>query len=212
MTIRTAARVPAALIRRGRVLRPRDAEGIYAHPRPEFARLEHSGALHRLADGYYAVVPDDQVGQHWLPALDAVALGVATAGGHLDGAALMGISAARAHEALPRALNVAVVAANRHRGALVLTDRSAQVHFVRRDVARLDLQRHRTELGSGWVTTAEQTVLDLAARPDLGGVPDATREAIGALLPRCDTDLLRELARTQRKEAALRRLLTTPAT
>lgn len=211
MTARTAARVPAELVRRGRVLRPRDAEGIYAHPRPEFARLEHSGALHRLADGYYAVVPDDQIGQHWLPALDAVALGVATAGGHLDGAALMGISAARAHDALPRALNVAVVAANRHRSTLKLSDRPAQVHFVRRDVGALDLQRHRTELGSGWVTTPEQTLLDLAARPDLGGVPDATREAISALLPRCDIDLLRELARTQRKEATLRRLLSTPA-
>lgn len=208
MAGRVEARIPSALLRgRVRVLRPSDATAVYAHPRPEFARLERSGALHRLAPGYYAVVPDDAVGSRWLPELEAAALGIAVAGGDVDSAALMGLSAARVHGALPRAVNVAVVAVVRHRGVLRLTDRDAEVLFVRRDIARLDLQRHQTELVQGWVTTAEQTVLDLAARPELGGAPDEAHGALRALLPRADRTILKELAAGQRRETALRRAL-----
>jgi len=207
MPARVVARVPPTLIRRGRVLRPADAHGVYAHPRPEFQRLERAGALHRLADGHYAVVPDDRVGQAWLPDLEAAALGIARTGGHTNGAALMAISAARVHGALPRAVNVATVAVDRHRRTLQLTDRHAQVLFIRRDITALDLQRHRGELGDGWITTIEQTLLDLIARPQLGGVPDAAHDAITALLPRADTDLLRDLAQAQRRRSALDRVL-----
>ncbi|GEL24893.1 hypothetical protein PSU4_38470 [Pseudonocardia sulfidoxydans NBRC 16205] len=91
----------------------------------------------------------------------------------------------------------------RHRRTLQLTDRNATILFVRRDVTRLDVQRHRTELGQGWVTSLEQTLLDLIARPELGDVPDATHEAIGALLPRADMILLRDLATQQRRRSAL---------
>jgi hypothetical protein len=58
---------------------------------------------------------------------------------------------------------------------------------VERDVSRLDLQRSETELGSGWVTTIEQTMLALAARPTLGGI-EATdaNEATRALAVRVD--------------------------
>ena len=113
----------------------------------------------------------------------------------------------RLHGALPRAIGVAVVAVDRPRRLLRLADRDAQVLFVRRDVRRLDLQRNRTELGEGWVTTVEQAVLDLAARPGLGGAPDEAQEAVQALLPRADHDLLEGLARGQRYGAALRRAL-----
>jgi predicted nucleotidyltransferase component of viral defense system len=40
------------LVDRGRVLRPVDAQDIYANPRAEFARLERSGALHKLAPSH----------------------------------------------------------------------------------------------------------------------------------------------------------------
>lgn len=203
MSTHVAARVPPTVLRRGRVLRPADAQDFYSNPRAEFARLERRGALHRLAPGLFAAVPDHAVGRDWLPPLEATALAIAVTGGHTSGAALMGISAARVHAAIPRALNVAVVAVERHRRTLHLTDRTAEVLFVRRDIARLDVQRHQTELGQGWVTTVEQTLLDLIARPDLGGVPDAAREAITALIPRTDTGLLRELATTQRRRRAL---------
>jgi AbiEi antitoxin C-terminal domain len=208
VVVRVAARVPPELLRRGRVLRPVDAEDVYSNPRAEFARLERAGALHRLAPGLFAAVPDDRVDRDWRPPLEAAALAVAGTGGHVADSALMGISAARAHGAIPRALEVAVVAVERHRRILQLTDRRASVHFVRRDVARLDVQRHRTELGQGWITTVEQTVLDLIARPNLGGVPDAAAEAINALIPRADMGLLHELAINQRRQRALEQAVT----
>jgi len=119
----------------------------------------------------------------------------------------MGISAARIHTAIPRAIGVAVVATEHHRRTLQLTDRNAEIHFVRRDLSPLDLQRHRLELGQGWVTTIEQTLLDLIARPNLGGVPDAARAAIASLIPRADLDLLRQLAMAQRRRRALAEVL-----
>jgi predicted transcriptional regulator of viral defense system len=203
-----AGRVPPDLVRRGRVLRPVDAEGIYAHPRPEFKRLLEVGALHRLADGNYAVVPDDVVGTAWLPDLEAAALGIATTGGRTNAAALMGLSAARLHGAIPRVINLATVAVAHHRRNLRLLDRDAEIRFVRRTLDDLDLQRQQTELGQGWVTTVEQTVLDLIARPGLGGSVEATQEAVAALLNRADIDLVRDLAQKQHRRAAVERVLT----
>lgn len=203
----TAARVPPELLRRGlRVLRPQDA-AVYAHPRAEFARLTRAGALHRLAPGYYAAVPDDRIDTGWKPALEAAAWGVAAADQGVQQVAIMGISAARLHGAIPRALGVTVIAVTRHRRTLQMTDRDAHVLFVRRNTATLDLQRHRGELGEGWITTIEQTLLDLATRPTLGGLPDEAQAAIHALLPRADRELLAELATAQRRTPTLHRLL-----
>ena len=201
-------KLPPSLVRRqSRVLRPQDASDVYAHPRPEFARLRRTGVLHRLASGYYAVVPDDQDGRDWLPELEAAAWGVAAADQGADAVALMGLSAARVHGAIPRALGVAVVAATGHRKNMKLTDRDATIVFVRRDVHRLDLQRHGTELGQGWVTTVEQTVLDLGARPELGDLRDEAEAAVRALVPRTDRAFLRDLATEQRRRATLDRIL-----
>lgn len=205
---RVAGRLPPALLHRPlRVLRPQDAAGIYRHPRPEFARLTKSGVLHRLADGYYAVVPDDQVGHPWLPELESAALGIAVADQGVDAVALMGLSAARLHGAIPRALGVAVVAVTGHRRTLRLTDRDATVVFVRRKIATLDVERRTTELGQCWVTTIEQTVLDLAARPDLGELPQEANAAVRALLRGADRHLLTELATAQRRRAILNDVL-----
>ena len=208
MATRQAGRLPPALLRRPvRVLRPHDAADVYAHPRPEFARLAKSGVLHRLATGYYAVVPDDRIGQPWLPDLESSALGIAAADEGISSVALMGISAARVQGAVPRALGVAVVAAARHRSIVKLADREATIVFVRRDVQRIEVERRRLELGQCWVTTAEQTIVDLASRPALGGVPAESYDAIRALLPRVDRSVLRDIAVSQRKSGLLDRLL-----
>ncbi|MQA02870.1 MAG: hypothetical protein GEV07_09160 [Streptosporangiales bacterium] len=200
--------VPAELLRRPlRVIRPADAGAVYAHPRPEIARLTRSGVLHKLATGYYAVVPEASVGQPWQPSLEAAGLGMAAADEGADTVAVMGVSAARLHGALPRAVGVAVVAALRHRRTLRLVDRAATVLFVRRKVADLDVQRHSFDLGTGWVTTVEQTALDLIARPALGAVPDEAVAAARALLPRADEDLLHDLAVAQRRCGTLVRFL-----
>jgi predicted transcriptional regulator of viral defense system len=208
MAHRQAGRLPATLLHRPiRVLRPQDAAGSYAYPPSEFARLERQGVLHRLATGYYAAVPDDRVGQPWLPDLESAAMGIAASDEGVGSVALMGLSAARIHGGIPRAIGVAIVAASRHRATIRLFDRDAEVVFVRRDVTRIDVERHTFELGQGWVTTVEQTVLDLVARPELGGLPDEAAGAIRALLPRADRELLGELAVRQRRKGALTRIL-----
>jgi predicted transcriptional regulator of viral defense system len=186
-----------------RTLRPRDAEDVYAQPRGEMRRLERRGAVHRLAHGYYVVVPQEYAGTAWMPTLETAAAGIATADFGPANAILMGVSAARLHGALPRTIGTAVVAVPAQRAAINLVDRAATVRFVKRDTARLDAERMSTELGPTLVTTAEQTVLDLARRPHLG---DAEREVPGAvriLIARADDKLLEELAMAQRARASL---------
>jgi hypothetical protein len=101
-----------------------------------------------------------------------------------------------------------VVAAAGHRTALRLADRDAAIVFVRRNVAALDAERRATELGQGWTTTVEQTVLDLAARPGLGGMAEESIAAVRTLLPRADHAVLAELAAAQRRRVTLHRILS----
>lgn len=188
-----------------RTLRPQQAAGVYAQPRVEVRRLERRGVLHRLAHGYYVVVPQEHVGEAWMPALEAAAAGIAAADFGPGQAVLMGVSAARLHGAIPRAIGVAVVAVPAQRNAITLADRHATVRFVKRDTDRLDAERMNTELGAVLVTTPEQTVLDLARRPTLGGAEDEARVAARILLARADPALLDQLAATQRARTSLRR-------
>lgn len=201
----TAVGLPPQLARRrNAVLRPRDAGDVYAHPRPELARLARRGALRSVARGYYVVVPQRRLGdKRWRPDLHATALGMAIADYGMDQVALMGTSAARHHGALPRAIAVAVVAVPRQRPALHLD--IGQVVFARRQVDRLDVERFDSELAVGWVTTIDQTLLDVASRPTLGGLTEqSAHEAISALAVRCDWKHVADLARNQRKLRAYR--------
>lgn len=187
------------------VLRPVDGTGVYVQPQAEFLRLEERGLLHRLATGYYVTVPPAHRGARWMPTLEAAAFGVAAADYGSEHAVLMGLSAARLHGAIPRALAVAVVAIPKQRRVLNLADRGAQVRFVRRDVARLDAERLPTDLGTALVTGVEQTLLDLAHRPDIGGVEAEAWAAVTALWPSADLDVLEQIAGEQRLRAALKR-------
>jgi len=201
---RSAVGVPPELARRSpSVFRPRDLTGIYAHPRGEISRLVRTGAVRRLATGYYTLVPQHRWGDRtWFPTPHATALGIGQADYGIADVALMGVSAARVHSAIPRAVAVAVVAVPKQRPALTID--GARLVFVQRDVSRLDVERTTTELGDGWVTTVEQTLLDLAARPELGGLARAdTEEAIRALAARADWSSLRTLAEQQHRPAAL---------
>ena len=189
-----------------RTVRPQDLAGIYAQPRPEVARLVGQGVLHRVAHGYYIIVPPDFVGRTWLPGLEAAAAGISSSIYGPDQAIVMGISAARMLGAVPRALATAVIAVpNQHR-PIALTDRSAQVRFVRRDTDTLDAERVETPLGPALVTTPEQTVLDLARRPELGNAEAEVRSAIATLYRGSDLSRLTQLAADQRLGAALRRV------
>lgn len=188
-----------------RTLRPQDAAHLYAHPRPELSRLADRGALHRVAPGYYIVVPQEYVGRSWLPGLEAAAAGIASAIYGADRAVVMGVSAARLLGALPRALATAVVAVPRQHRAIALSDRPATVRFVQRDTEVLDAERVETPLGPVLLTTPEQTVLDLARRPLLGNAETDVPAAITALYRRSDPVRLAALAEPQRLGAALRR-------
>jgi predicted transcriptional regulator of viral defense system len=204
-----AAGVPAALARRpNRVFRPRDAADVYAIPRAELARLIETGVVRRLATGYYAIAPLTRLGDDtWRPELESAALGIAIADYGTDAAALFGVSAARHHGAVPRAVAAATVAVPKQRPTL--RTQIGEIGFGKRDVTRLDVERVETELVTGWVTTVEQTLLDIATRPDrfalhLGDVV----ETMAALGRRADLTMVAELAARQHQPAALRRIRT----
>lgn len=189
------------------LVRPRDLDGVYAQPPKELRDLAHQGALLRVAHGYYAVVPEPV--RHlggWTPTAEAVALALARRDYGTDAVALMGMSAARMLGAVPRALGTAVVAVPKQRPPL--TTAAGRIVFVLRDVDTLDTERVETELGDGWVTTVDQTVLDLADRPRLGGFPAGdVGEARRALTRRADPDRVGRIADRQRKRAAAARAL-----
>jgi hypothetical protein len=199
--------LPAALGRAPlRTVRAMNASEAYAYPGPELARLAERGLLQRVATGYYIVVPQDLVGHRWVPSLEAAAAGIAAAIYGPERAVVMGISAARLLGAIPRALATAVVAVPRQHRPIQLTDRQAVVGFVKRDTSKLDAERIGTPLGPALVTTPEQTVLDLAHRPQLGDAEDDVPAAIVALCRTCDPQRLEALATEQRRTASLRRV------
>jgi hypothetical protein len=205
MKTANATGLPAALTRRVvRVIRPRDATIAYpTNPSAQLARLVRRGLLLHLAHGYFAIVPPERVGdESWRPALASAGLAIAAADYGVDAVALDGVSAARHHGLVPRELAIVTVAAPRQRPRLVVLGGTAR--FSKRDVARLDVEPVRTELVSGFVTTLEQTVLDLAARKDGYGQPRRERQAmIAAGLARVDWAHITNLAHAQHRPAAL---------
>lgn len=195
---------PRLLARGRRVLRPQDAGELYANPRAEFRRMEGTGVLRRITTGYYAVVPQDRIGDpSWRPPIEDIALGIAVAD-YGDEAALMGLSAARYHGAVPRAHAKAWIATSVSRRAIE-GGQFGHITFVTRDIGSLDVIRARTSLATGWVTSVEQTALDLMRRPSWADGRAAAANAVSRLLPRCDAALLDDLAATQRGRAALDR-------
>jgi predicted transcriptional regulator of viral defense system len=188
-----------------RTVRARDVS-TYAQPHKELARLEMRGLLHRLAVGFYTVVPQDRVGSAWMPTLEGAAAGIGAAEFGAGRYALMGPTAARLHRAIPRAVAVAVIAAPRRRRPVTMTDRNARVQFLVRNVDALDVEMIETDLGGCLVTTPEQTVLDLAHLPNLGKLEGEATAAIDALLPRCDETVMARIAASQRLGRAFDRV------
>lgn len=186
-----------------RTVRPADLAAYYTNPRAAAQDLERRGRLHRLAYGYYSAVPLEADPATWRPSLEAAAAAVARTPTQTGEPVLMGLSAARVHGALPRALGTAWVAVSGARRPLRLADRDAEVRFVRRSVTDLDAERLVLDLGGVLVTTPEQTLLDLARPAE--GEPERD-DVVRALWPRADQDLLADLARRTRAGAALDRL------
>lgn len=195
---------PLASLRMG-VLRPKDASGIYGRPRRYFQRWEQEGVLLKIAHGYYAHVPEASRGGHWRPEIEALALGLGQADYGKGEVALMHISAARIHGAIPRALAVAVLAVPKQRPILETT--CGRIIFVKRNVSALKRIRVETELATGWVTSLEQTTLDLARRPNLveGSFSDV-QDAVRSLFVRDNIQKMETIARDQRMVTALARV------
>ena len=186
-----------------RTVRPADLDGVFANPRAALRRLEREGVVHRLAYGYYCEVPAAAAPATWMPSLEAAAMGVALARGGSAEPVLMGMSAARVHGALPRAIATATVAtAAGGRRPASLADRPATIRFVERDTSALDAERVTLDLGAALVTTPEQTLLDLVR---LAADDPETPAVVRALWSGADKDQLDHLARTARGGATLRR-------
>lgn len=172
--------------------------------------MERTGVLRRIATGYYIAVPQDRIGDPtWRPPIEDIAIGIAVAD-YGDAAALMGLSAARYHGAVPRAHAKAWIAANVSRRP-VDGGVFGVFAFVARDVDSLDLVRAHTEVATGWVTSIEQTAIDLLRRPSWADGRRAAEDAVARLVPRCQGDRLDELAAAQRGRAALARIRRTRA-
>lgn len=197
---RLAARAPL------RTIRVADLAGVYAHPKKEIREFQRAGVLHRLAHGIYCAVPPEADPERWRPTLEAATAAVATAlyGDRVP--VLIGLTAARAHGSLPRAIGAGYVAVPAYRRPATLADRDARVHFAERDVAVLDAVLVQTDLGPALATTPEQTVLDLARNDPRGDDVDA-RQATDVLRPQCDPAALAEIAGRQRMRATLRRVM-----
>jgi predicted transcriptional regulator of viral defense system len=205
MAVRSAGVPPEIAQAPLRTVRARDVT-TYAQSHKDLARLEARGLLHRIGDGFYTVVPQDRVGSSWMPTLEGAAAGIGAAEFGPGRYALMSLTAARLHRAIPRAISTAIVAAPRKRRTLQMVDRHASVLFRARDIAALQVEMMKTDLGGCLVTTPEQTVLDLAYRPNIGDLEDEATAAIHALLPRCDRDLMADIAASQRLGRAFDRV------
>ncbi len=195
--------VPAVLARAPmRAARPQNLRDRWAQPAKEFTRLRRRGVLRRLAHGHYIAPPDGLLADTWKPDLETAAMGVATARYGDRVPVLMGLGAARFHRAVPRAFGETFVAVPEQTRALQLDDGLGLVTFVTRITAAVDARLEQFETGRALVATPEQTVLDVAHRPDWGGGIALATEIITALWPRVDRVRLDALATEQGRQGA----------
>ncbi|WP_081449622.1 type IV toxin-antitoxin system AbiEi family antitoxin domain-containing protein [Cellulomonas flavigena] len=188
-----------------RTVRARDLADVYAYPAPALADLARRDLVRRLAHGVYCAVPPEHVGTGWFPTVEAAAAAVATAFYGDRVPVLTGVSAARVHQAWPRAVSDGYVAVPARHRPLSLADRPGAIRFVTRAVETLDAVAVPTELGAALVTTPEQTVLDLARSDPHGDVADV-EAAIDAMWDTCDVQVLAGIAARHRMRATFERV------
>lgn len=149
--------------------------------------------------------PREELGNpSWRPPIEELALGLGITDHGEDAVVLMGLSAARLHGVVPRAHAVGWLAVEVSRRPLD-AGRYGMVTFITRTVQALDTVRVRTELADGWMTSVEQTIIDLARHPRYGGGQDLADTAIRALWSKAAVPLVDELAQSQRGTAAIGR-------
>lgn len=175
--------------------------------------MDANGAILRVAHGAYVLVPERERRRDpdWRPPLERVALGIAAAEFGANDVALVGLSAARVHGVIPRALGIATVSypSTRPRDIETL---AGTVRTYRRLIDQMDTVWLRNDLISGLVTSVEMTMLDLASKAPKWPISPSDRNlAIRLLAARADWDLVQEIAEQYRKRSSLNavhRLLT----
>lgn len=186
------------------MLTGRSASRVYAQPAAELARLTKRGAAIKLARGFYAAVPVGKAADSWLPSLEATAAGIASAVYGVGNGAIWGLSAARVHGVLPRALSVGYAMGPTQHGTVKLIARPGRVEFRCRDTQRLELEYFDTDLGPGLVTSVAQTILDLSSS-EFAAFDDPRSEAVRNLLAMVEPRELEVLSERVRGKAALAR-------
>lgn len=190
------------------VFRIRDFGETYA--KQDFARLEKSGAILRVAHGHYMLVPERhrKPDPDWRPSLERIGLGITTAQYGSDEVAIIGPSAARVHGAVPRALGIATVSTPSTMPRDVTTVMGT-VRLYPRTIDKMDVIRIDNDLATGLVTSIEMTMLDLMAKAPKWPLLESDKlEAVRWLADRADWDIAEEVARDFRRKAAFERLLT----
>lgn len=180
--------------------------GSYAQPRKVLATAARDGRLHRLSRGVY-VSPPRSAPDGWRPTVETAAAVVGTVTMRRP-APLMGMSAARLHGALPRAVARAWVAAPRTHRPVELVDGGVVVFVTRRGFDDLDVEAVPSELGPLEVTSVEQTILDLLRGLGSSGLESEVTPVVHALADQTDPGRLHRLVRQGRgAEAAFQRYL-----
>lgn len=156
----------------------------YVNPRKALADGVADGRLHRVARGIYMARPRTAT-DRWKPTIEtaAVAVGALRMGQEIP---LMGMSAARLHNALPRAINRAWLAAPRTHRPVQLCDGGVVQFVTRRGLGDLDVEKVATDLGAVTVTTVEQTILDLMRRWGADGMEGEIEPVVRALADQTD--------------------------
>jgi hypothetical protein len=176
-----------------RTVRPKMLRGVYANPEKELVRLRDTGRVTQIARGTYVAKPDDiPADREWWPGLEAAAMAYATAVYGDRVPILFGIGAARFHHAIPRSINVTVVAVPASHRQLRLAT-GGRVVFTARDLDKIEARPERTALGLAMVATPEQTLIDLVRQPDLGGLPTEAMAAAVFLRDQIDERRLNRL-------------------
>jgi AbiEi antitoxin C-terminal domain len=198
--------VPRALTADGpRVLRPRDLADLWTVPHKELVRLSKKGICQQIAYGYWLLRPSEAWGDDaWRPSLEALAASLAIADYGNDNVALIRLSAARLLGAIPRARAAADVAVPIRRHPMQTIH--GPITFADREVRQLDVQATQTELGKFWITTPEQTIVDLANDVDPAVRGSEAWTAVTTLRGDADWDLVTDLAGRQRRRSPVMRL------
>lgn len=187
-----------------RVIAPRTL--IYGNASAELARLEDRGVVVRIAYGYFFLVPEiyRKPNTLWKPTIEEAALGVAIHDYGVKNVALIGPSVLRILGQYPRPLNIAFVAIPKQRPAIKTP--WGEIRFIKRDLTTYELNYKQTENIAGYITTRDETFIDLLKKQPDWRISDGTKnEMINTLSNMIDKNKVLERATKNNGMSALKK-------